>query len=178
MKYINVDTYINQFLKSFKPYKSGKWCYEDGIILSGSWYLYRITEDERYFDFILSYLNNSVSGTGTLSGYTLEDYNIDNINPGKVLFDAYQKTGQEKYKQAIHLLYMQLRDHPRTKGGNFWHKKKYPYHRFKDNFEGNELVSTDEETITLALQGDQVLFDRYYNSLPEGVSHKLEKPED
>jgi len=52
------------------------------------------------------------------------------------------------------------------------------YHIYADNREGSELISTDERMITLLCQGERVLFERYYDTLPEGVSHKLKKPGD
>lgn len=121
-----VNKYAKQYLSEFKPYKGGKWCYEDGIILSGCEYLYEVTKDDVFNNFILNYLNKSMDDDGNLNEYNKEDYNIDNINAGKVLFDAYEQTKEEKFKKAMDLLYSQLTTHPRTESGNFWHKKRYP----------------------------------------------------
>jgi unsaturated rhamnogalacturonyl hydrolase len=40
-----------------------------------------------------------------------------------MLYDIHKK---EKYKKALDKLYTQLKGQPRTKTGNFWHKKIYP----------------------------------------------------
>lgn len=121
-----IETYIQNYLDNFTPYKKGAWCYEDGIILSGVWYLYQVTAKQSYFDFIDSYLEKAVHENGGLTGYVRENYNIDNINAGKVLFDMYSQTGKLKFRKAAKLLFSQLKEHPRTKQGNFWHKKRYP----------------------------------------------------
>ena len=63
---------------------------------------------------------------GNLKGYNSSEYNIDHVNAGKVLFFAYEKTNDERYKVAIEHQMDQLRTHPRTNSGNFWHKKSIP----------------------------------------------------
>jgi unsaturated rhamnogalacturonyl hydrolase len=65
-------------------------------------------------------------------GYSMADYNIDRINPGKPLFLLYAKTKDEKYRRAIETLRQQMREHPRTSEGGFWHKKRYPHQMWLD----------------------------------------------
>ncbi|TCK87983.1 unsaturated rhamnogalacturonyl hydrolase [Natranaerovirga hydrolytica] len=128
----SVKQYSKQFIEDFTPYKKGKWCYEDGIILSACEYLYKVTKEESYNDFILNYLDKAIDDNGNLAQYKKEDYNIDNINAGKVLFDAYDQTQKDKFKKAMELLYSQLETHPRTNSGSFWHKKRYPFQIWLD----------------------------------------------
>jgi unsaturated rhamnogalacturonyl hydrolase len=64
--------------------------------------------------------------TASIRTYSLTDYNIDNINPGRNLLFLYRVTNQEKYKKAAALLREQLKTHPRTSDGGFWHKKILP----------------------------------------------------
>ena len=54
------------------------------------------------------------------------------IKPGTVLIQLYDKTGKEKYKKAIMTLRAQMKDHPRTSEGGFWHKKRYPHQMWMD----------------------------------------------
>jgi unsaturated rhamnogalacturonyl hydrolase len=58
--------------------------------------------------------------------------NLDNINTGRSLLLLYKVTGQEKYRKAAALLREQLRTHPRTTDGGFWHKKIYPSQMWLD----------------------------------------------
>ena len=126
-----LDNYFKQFIKDFTPYK-GHWCYEDGVILKGASDLYEATKDEFYWNFIDSYLNEFVDAEGNLLGYTASEYNIDHVNAGKVLFLAYEKTGEERYRTALEHQINQLRTHPRIPEGNFWHKNRYPHQVWLD----------------------------------------------
>jgi unsaturated rhamnogalacturonyl hydrolase len=54
------------------------------------------------------------------------------INNGKLLFHLYHTTGDDRYKHAILLLREQLRHHPRTSEGGFWHKQIYPHQMWLD----------------------------------------------
>jgi unsaturated rhamnogalacturonyl hydrolase len=49
-----------------------------------------------------------------------------------MLFDVYEKTGEEKYKKALYNLRDQLNSHPRTGEGGFWHKLRYPHQMWLD----------------------------------------------
>lgn len=118
------EKYVAEYLNNYEPYK-GKWCYEDGCLLQGAMLLYKATNEERYLKFILAYLNEFIGENGEIKGYSKEEYNIDNINAGKVLFDIYKITKEEKYKKVIEILYNQILTHPRVEQGNFWHKKRY-----------------------------------------------------
>ena len=56
-------------------------------------------------------------------GILKEKYSTDDVSETRVLFDLYALTKEEKYLKAIHMVYDQILTHPRTKEGNFWHKK-------------------------------------------------------
>jgi unsaturated rhamnogalacturonyl hydrolase len=73
-----------------------------------------------------------VKDDGAIKNYKPDEYNIDNINNGKLLLLLYRVTQKEKYLNAAKLLREQLRTHPRTKEGGFWHKKIYPYQMWLD----------------------------------------------
>ncbi|MBR6381841.1 MAG: glycoside hydrolase family 88 protein [Lachnospiraceae bacterium] len=120
-----VRSYLDAYLRSFRG-NHEKWNYEDGCVLLGAQRLYEVTGEEAYADLIVSYLDSYVAEDGTIAHYEKEKYNIDNINTGKSLFFAYDRTGNEKYRKAIELLMDQLRNHPRCESGNFFHKKIYP----------------------------------------------------
>jgi unsaturated rhamnogalacturonyl hydrolase len=73
-----------------------------------------------------------VSDDGNIRGYKPDEFNIDHVNNGKLLLLLYRVTGKEKYKKAVDNLRDQLRHHPRTSEGGFWHKKVYPYQMWLD----------------------------------------------
>lgn len=137
-QYENIEHYINMILTngSYKnPFwnteKSGyaTWNYIDGCMMTSFYKLYGLTKDEKYWDFVNAYMNYLVKDSGSMEGYSTSEYNLDNINEGRVLFLMYEKKGSEKYKLAIDKLYAQLENQPRTSAaepkGNFWHKNKY-----------------------------------------------------
>jgi len=109
-----------------------KWGYTHGLVLNAFLQLYRETGDETYYDYVKGYLDELINEDGSIKTYPFEDYNIDKINPGKLLFTFYEKTKEEKYLKAMQLLRKQLEEHPRTSQGGFWHKKRYPSQMWLD----------------------------------------------
>ncbi len=77
-------------------------------------------------------IDEFVQPDGSIRTYRLEEYNLDQIREGKLLFCLYETTGDERYKKAAYLLREQLRGQPRTKSGGFWHKKIYPHQMWLD----------------------------------------------
>jgi unsaturated rhamnogalacturonyl hydrolase len=112
--------------------KHGKWSYDYGVVLKGFELLFKQTGDRKYLQFIQDNMDYFIQEDGSIRGYTLGEYNIDHINNGKLLFTLYQETKQEKYKLAATSLREQLRTHPRTSEGVFWHKEIYPHQIWLD----------------------------------------------
>lgn len=102
-----------------------KWRYDVGLVLKGVGEIWERTQDKKYFDYIEAYVDMFIDEEGNISGYHMEDYNIDHVNNGKLLLFVYSHTGEEKYKKAADLLREQLGKQPRTGEGGFWHKKIY-----------------------------------------------------
>jgi len=112
--------------------KEAKWNYVDGCMMKAILDLYYATGREDYFSFVKSYIDFYVTNKGDIPTFNPKEYNCDHINMGKVLFDLYNKTGDNRYKNAADLQYSQLVGHPRIKKGNFWHKKIYPHQVWLD----------------------------------------------
>lgn len=111
---------------------NGKWSYDYGVVLKGFELLWKQTGDRKYFDYIADNMNYFIQEDGSIRGYRQDEYNIDHINNGKLLFTLYAETGLEKYRLAADSLREQLRTHPRTSEGAFWHKSIYPYQIWLD----------------------------------------------
>ncbi len=109
-----------------------KWEYEDGLVLDGIYLLWKETKDEKYLKYIKDNMDFYVDGVGNIPVYSLKEFNIDHVNNGKILIDLYLETKDERYKTAIDQLREQLRRHPRTSEGAFWHKLIYPYQIWLD----------------------------------------------
>ncbi|HMR91734.1 MAG TPA: glycoside hydrolase family 88 protein [Chitinophagaceae bacterium] len=105
--------------------KYAKWRYDQGVILKGIEAVWLATGDARWFSYIQKSMDFYVKPDGSIKHYRPEEYNIDHINNGKNLLTLYRVTGKEKYRKAAALLRSQLRTHPRTSAGGFWHKNIY-----------------------------------------------------
>jgi unsaturated rhamnogalacturonyl hydrolase len=112
--------------------KAPKWDYVHGLVLYSFEQLYKKNPDSRYAAYVQGYLDALVENDGTIKTYELEKYNIDMIVAGRLLFNAYDKTKEDKYLKAMQLLRKQLTEHPRTQSGGFWHKKIYPNQMWLD----------------------------------------------
>jgi len=109
-----------------------KWTYDHGVVLKGIEGVWHATGDRKYFDYIKQSMDHYVNADGTIRTYNLDDYNLDNINNGRILLLLYKVTRQEKYMKAAALLRKQLETQPRTSDGGFWHKKIYPSQMWLD----------------------------------------------
>lgn len=108
------------------------WTYEQGVQLKAVEQLWYETGDPKYFAFIKRGVDFWLDKNGELSKYDLDEYNIDHVTPGRAFITVYRVTGEEKYKKAAELIRSQLKTHPRTKEGGFWHKKIYPWQMWLD----------------------------------------------
>ncbi|MBN8863816.1 MAG: glycoside hydrolase family 88 protein [Sphingobacteriales bacterium] len=112
--------------------KVAKWRYDQGVILKGVEAIWKQTGEGKWFDYIQRSMDFYVQNDGSIKGYKAEEYNIDHVNNGKLLLLLFQVTGKDKYRKAATLLRDQLRTHPRTSAGGFWHKKIYPSQMWLD----------------------------------------------
>ncbi|MBS1794421.1 MAG: glycoside hydrolase family 88 protein [Acidobacteria bacterium] len=107
------------------------WTYEQGVQLKAVEQMWYATGDPKYFAFIKSSMDFWFDKDGKMK-YDADEYNIDHVTPGRALITLYRVTGDEKYKRAVEQIRAQLKTHPRTKEGGFWHKKIYPYQMWLD----------------------------------------------
>ena len=133
-----LDRYIDQLIEQSTPEapvwniekiregSKSTWNYIDGCMIKAIIELYLITRNRRYLNFADAFTGRFVREDGSIESYDPKEYNLDNVNAGKTLFDLYKLTGKEKYRRAMDTVYSQLEEQPRTSTGNFWHKKIYP----------------------------------------------------
>jgi unsaturated rhamnogalacturonyl hydrolase len=128
------DSEIKQFPEpwtvDFNP--NPVWSYTQGLIAQAMLQIWEATGNEKYYAYAKSYADKMIDANGTISGYKVEEYNLDRLNSGKFLFDLFSNTKDERYKKAIFTLREQLKTHPRTSEGGFWHKKVYPSQMWLD----------------------------------------------
>lgn len=122
----NPESWMLDF--SAKP----KWNYCHGLELQAIFQVWQKTFDQSYYDYVYSFADLMVAQDGQIKTYKPLEYNIDRVNSGKFLFPVYALTKQERFKKAIDLMREQMRTHPRTSAGSFWHKKIYPHQVWLD----------------------------------------------
>ncbi|HJX71869.1 MAG TPA: glycoside hydrolase family 88 protein [Bacteroidales bacterium] len=108
------------------------WSYTYGLVGMSMQKLYDRTGMDRYYIYSKKYIDTMINDKGVIRTYRFNDFNIDHINTGKMLFMLYDKTMDDRYKIAMDTLRKQLVYHPRTKTGGFWHKKRYPHQMWLD----------------------------------------------
>lgn len=108
------------------------WHYETGLILLAIWKFARKTGDAGLRSYVRDCADALVATDGTISGYRTDEFNLDQINAGKILLELASEYGDPRYAAAAKTLRAQLAGQPRTAAGGFWHKKIYPYQMWLD----------------------------------------------
>lgn len=153
-----VDKYIDKLINESTPEapiwnveilrgKTPGWNYIDGCMMASLIELYRVTNDKKIIDFVISYTDYFVNEDGTIKGYNPLDYSLDDLSESRILFDLYEFTKNEKYMKAIKHTYTQLETHPRIKEGNFWHKPRHPHQVWLDGLFMGQVFYMRYETI-------------------------------
>jgi unsaturated rhamnogalacturonyl hydrolase len=114
-----------------------KWHYEHGLVLQSIYAVAEKVNNEAYRQWVKTMYDTKILADGSIATYRSGEFNLDQINAGKLLFDLYaggrgSGGGEQKYRIAIETLRNQLRNHPRTKSGGFWHKQIYPWQMWLD----------------------------------------------
>ncbi|WP_424245961.1 unsaturated rhamnogalacturonyl hydrolase [Elusimicrobium posterum] len=110
-----------------------RWDYDEALVLQSMYELYKKNGDKKYYDYVKQNFDEYLLNDGhEIATYKARDYNLDMINPGKVLFLLYKDSGEQKYRNALSLIRSQLLKHPRTSEGGFYHKALYPQQMWLD----------------------------------------------
>ena len=114
------------------PEGGGNWTYTTGLLSMAVLDLDEYAPDPAHVEFAEKAIGTFITPEGEIRRYKREDFNIDNINPGRAVLMLWRLTGEPRYRKAAERLRGQLDDHPRTSDGGFWHKKKYPTQMWLD----------------------------------------------
>ena len=143
--------------------KAVGWNYIDGCMILALLEIYQTTGEEKYYEFANAFIDHRVREDGSISGYSVDEYNLDNVNAGKTLFALYDINGKEKYRRAIDLIYSQVQTQPRTAEGNFWHKKIYPNQVWLDGMYMAQPFYMEYETRFNGKKNYEDIFGQFYN---------------
>ena len=132
-----IDQYIDQlielssdskFIWNIEKIKSNKpmtWNYIDGCLFTSFIEIYKLTQNQKYLDFVKKCIDSFVDENGEIATYEINNHNLDDICESRVLFFLHKHFGEEKYLKAIEKTFEQIKNQPRTYEGSFWHKDIY-----------------------------------------------------
>jgi unsaturated rhamnogalacturonyl hydrolase len=118
-------------MKRWTP-EQARWHYEHGLALQSVWAAGNALHDSSFHTWVKAMYDTVIDADGRILAYKVDEFNLDQINAGKLLFDLYRETGERRYRVAIETLHTQMRNQPRTASGGFWHKKIYPHQMWLD----------------------------------------------
>ena len=81
-----INAYIDKWIEDYNSRQRAVWNYEDGCVMLGAQYLYEATGDEKYINCIRTFMDRYIQEDGTIRYYVPEDYNLDKVNNGRVLY--------------------------------------------------------------------------------------------
>jgi unsaturated rhamnogalacturonyl hydrolase len=88
--------------------------------------------DPKYSKYMENWVNYFVHPDGSVTDYRLKEYNLDRIFPGRNIITVYKRNPDQKYKIALNNFIEQLKTHPKTNSGGYWHKNIYPWQMWLD----------------------------------------------
>lgn len=112
-------------MKRYKP-DAETWHYTPGLGLECLYRVAKVLDKQDWIEWIQKQYEAFFLEDGSIEGYTVEEYSLDQISPGKLFFDFLAKTGDKKYSDWLDVFLQQLKDMPRTPSNGVWHKKIYP----------------------------------------------------
>jgi len=117
---------------ALNPIGSLKWNYEAGLLLLAIWHTGTTFNNSKLKEYVKQQVDRLIDDEGTISGYKKDEFNLDQINAGKIVLELFIESHDNRYEKACKTLINQLNDHPVTESGGYWHKKIYPYQIWLD----------------------------------------------
>lgn len=88
--------------------------------------------DSKYSKYMEDWVNYFVNPDGSVTDYRLKEYNLDRIFPGRNVITVYNRYPEARYKIALDNFIEQLKTHPKTISGGYWHKNIYEWQMWLD----------------------------------------------
>ncbi len=138
---------------------SRSWTYDRAFMVRSLYEKWKVCHNPVYLKWVKDWLGPQIAADGTILGYNQLDYNLDMIQPGRLLLAMYRHFGDGKYKLAADKLLVQLNNHPVTFDGGFWHKQKYPRQMWLDGIYMAETFTAEYAAMFNApAWGDEAAF--------------------
>jgi unsaturated rhamnogalacturonyl hydrolase len=178
-------------LRSY-PASQWKWHYDHGLLIKSISEVYAAGGETRFQDVDQKWIDHFVTPQGVIRTYRVDEFNLDQIYPGRLLFPIYRRTGDTRYATAIQILVSQLQNQMRTPSGGFWHKQIYPNQMWLDGlymagpFHAEYAASFDQPVLFDDIVYQFVLIERHtrdprtgllYHAWDESKVQKWANPE-
>lgn len=124
------DTLMEKFAAKELP-PVGHFHYHQGVFLMGMEQCLKQDNKEEYAEYIKNWIDSIIAVDGTILKY--DPTQLDDIQPGILLFSLYEKTGEERYKKALQTLGDLVKNWKTNSLGGFWHKDMHPYQMWLDS---------------------------------------------
>ena len=119
----SVETMMRKFKGPDLPPR-GRFHYHQGVFLSGVYKTYQACGDERYFQYVKSWVDSCIDENGVI--LDCDKTQLDDQQAGILLYPLLDRTGDAKYKKVLDAILPVIREFPRNEAGGFWHKHRYP----------------------------------------------------
>lgn len=123
------DTMMRKFSAGDLPPK-GHFHYHQGVFLSGVLKTWHLTGETQYLNYAAGWIHAVFDENGKIRQY--DHANLDDIQPGILLYTLYDATGDGFYRRCIERVAAQMDDIPRCRCGGFWHKTSMPNQMWLD----------------------------------------------
>ena len=112
------EALMNKFEPEVLP--PDRFHYHQGVFLSGMEKTWRLTGKDKFYTYMKRWVDSQILADGRIKKFNADE--LDDIQPGVLLFTLYEQTGDERYRQALHTLVPLLKTWPTNPSGGFWHK--------------------------------------------------------
>ena len=159
------------------PVVSSRWDYTAGLVLLGIERVGEARHDAHLLAYVRTNMDRFIRPDGSIDTYKTDEFNLDQINQGRLLFPLMRGARDARYRRAADLLRAQLRAQPRVAEGGFWHKQIYPRQMWLDGLYMAEPFYAEYAKVA----GDTAAFDdvakqfllaaRYTRDVSSGLLH-------
>lgn len=108
----------------------GHFHYHQGVFLSGVLHTYALCGEQKYEDYAKAWVDSVIGKDGSIAGF--EEGSLDDLQPGILLLELYEKYGESQYKLALDTLIGRVRNWKTNALGGFWHKGHLPNEMWLD----------------------------------------------
>lgn len=149
--------------------QSNHFSWQAGYMMYTMEKLWRLTGDEKYFNYIKKYVDDQVDEEGNIPDFKPDA--LDNFLPGYSILLMYEVTKAEKYKKAAETIYSAFQSYPRNEDGGFWHGEWCKHQMWVDGiFMGQIFACRYAKTM-----GESAAFDLVTQQMSMGLGHCLKE---